>query len=231
MPRLHFSRRLRTRAFWQDRSGVAGIEFGFIAPLLLLMTFGTVEMSRALIVHQRFQRATANAGDLVTREKQLWPETKADASVTTSDSKATLHGIMMAVGHIIEPYSSAPLRVKVYQVWASLSDPKKTKIEWSYQYDFKTGQVKTEGCGTNKNVAAGLLVGSGRAVFVEASYEYTPFFDGLLPGIITKSTWNDTMIFIPRASYKGSTMTSVMYLPGLNNTGWDTASQNPNPCN
>jgi Flp pilus assembly protein TadG len=205
----------RIRQFRRDATGVAAIEFALLAPILILMTFATIELSRALMVHKRFQRAASMVGDLVTREKQLWPATEADASVTTADSKATLAGIMKSVSHALQPYSSTPLTLRVYQVWANLTDPTKTKIEWSYQYP----SAATVGCGTAKTVATGVLVGNGRAVFVEAQYTYTPFSTTLLPTIIRQMTWSDTMVMAPRD------VPSVMYLPGLNNSNtWDNPS-------
>lgn len=215
--RKFWSRSLRAkfRVFHTDVSGVAAVEFALLVPILLIMTFGTVELSRALMIHKRFQRATAMVGDLVTREKQLWPADKADANVTTADAKATLAGIMKSVAHAMSPYSVTPLSLRVYQVWANLTDPRKTKIEWSYQYP--TGA--TVGCGDSKSVDSGVLIGNGRAIFIEATYTYTPILTNLLPGIIHQSTWSDTMVVMPRD------VPSVMYLPGLNNNNtWDSPS-------
>lgn len=69
------------RSLLRESSGVAAVEFAFLAPLLMLMTFGTFEITRALIVHKRFQKATAMIGDLVAREQQLG-ETSADAKIS-----------------------------------------------------------------------------------------------------------------------------------------------------
>jgi len=179
------------------------------------MTFGTLEISRALIVHKRFQRATSMVGDLVTREKQLWAEDKDSSDVTTADAKATLEGIMQSIVHAMQPYSATPLQLKVYQVWASMSDPTQTKVEWTYQYPGGA----TVGCGDKKVVDAGVLPANGRAIFVEAQYQYTPLMQNLLPSVIRQVTWKDTMVMTPRD------VPSVMYLPGLNNSStWEQPS-------
>jgi Flp pilus assembly protein TadG len=215
MRKLRASLAAQFRIFRTDVKGAAAIEFAFLVPVLLFMTFGTVEMSRALIVNKRFQKATSMVGDLVTREKQLWPESENSANVTTSDAKATLAGIMKSVSHSMQPYSTTPLTIRVYQVWANLTDPTKTKIEWSYQYP----TAATTGCGTAKSVDNGVLVGNGRAVFVEAQYKYTPLLGKLLPAMFQNMNWTDTMVMTPRD------VPSVMYLPGLNNSNtWDSPS-------
>lgn len=206
----------RLRTFLNEASGIAAVEFGLLVPLLMMMTFGTVEISRALIVHKRFQRATSMVGDLVTREKQLWPQDEDASNVTTADAKATLAGIMKSIAHVMQPYSAAPLQLKVYQVWASMSDPTQTKVEWTYQYP----TAATVGCGDKKTIDTGVLTGNGRAIFVEAQYQYTPLFMNLLPSIIRQVTWTDTMVMTPRD------VPSVMFLPGLNNSStWDNPSQ------
>jgi Flp pilus assembly protein TadG len=203
------------RAFRTDRAGVAAVEFALLVPVLLIMTFGTIELSRALIVHKRFQRTVSMVGDLVTREKQLWPEDEDTANVTTADAKASLAGIMKSVTHAMEPYSVTPLTLRVYQVWANLNEPTKTKIEWSYQYPSEA----TVGCGDDKTIDTGILVGNGRAVFIEAQYHYTPLLGNLLPSIMREMTWSDTMVMTPRD------VPSVMFLPGLNNSNtWDNPS-------
>jgi hypothetical protein len=107
----------------------------------------------------------------------------------------------------MQPYSISSLQIRVYQVWASSTDPTQTKIEWSYQYPTSA----TVGCANTKTIDPGVLTANGRAVFVEAQYAYTPLFSNLLPGIIKPMTWSDTMIMTPRD------VPSVMYLPGLNN--------------
>ena len=106
----------RIRGFLADASGIAAVEFAYIAPLLMLMTFGTFEISRALIVHKRFQRATAMVGDLVSREEQL--------GATYPEAKAALDGIMLSAQHVMEPYTSTPLRMAITQLRASSSDAK-----------------------------------------------------------------------------------------------------------
>lgn len=204
-------RRLKT-----DIAGVAAVEFGLLAPLLLLMTFGTIELSRALIIHKRFQRSASMVGDLVTREKQLWPEDMADANVTTADAAKSLSGIMTAAQHSMLPYGATPLQITVYQVWANPNDGTATRIEWRYKYNWLGGGSQSEGTCTNiastkKTIDKNVLNGGGRAVFVEGRYAFTPLLTNLLPNIIRQVTWTDTMVLTPRD------VPSVMFLPGLNN--------------
>jgi Flp pilus assembly protein TadG len=177
----------RLRGFLDDVSGIAAVEFAYIAPLLMLMTFGTFEISRALIVHKRFQRATAMVGDLVSREEQL--------GATYPEAKAALDGIMLSAQHVMEPYSSTPLRMAITQLRASSSDAKETKVEWSYSYN---GMPVTN-CPLAKNMPAWNMITKGNAaIVVEARYQYTPLLTNIIPNLIKQMDWTDTMTFSPR---------------------------------
>lgn len=190
----------RIRGFLDDVSGIAAVEFAYIAPLLMLMTFGTFEISRALIVNKRFQRATAMVGDLVSREEQL--------GATYPEAKAALDGIMLSAQHVMEPYTSTPFRIAITQLRASSSDPKNTNVEWSYSYN---GMPVTK-CPLAKNMPAWNMITKGNAaIVVEAQYQYTPLLTNIIPNLIKQMNWSDTMAFSPRYG-------SVFYGQAMQNT-------------
>jgi Flp pilus assembly protein TadG len=190
----------RIRGFLADLSGIAAVEFAYIAPLLMLMTFGTFEISRALIAHKRFQRAAAMVGDLVSREEQL--------GATYPEAKAALDGIMLSAQHIMEPYSSTPLKMAITQLRASSTDATKTNVEWSYSYN---GMPVTN-CPLAKNMPAWNMITKGNAaIVIEAQYQYTPLLTNIIPGLIKQMSWSDTMTFSPRYG-------SVFYGQAMQNT-------------
>jgi Flp pilus assembly protein TadG len=168
-------------------SGTAAIEFAYIAPLLMLMTFGTFEMTRALVAHKRFQRAAAMVGDLVAREEQL--------GATPSEAVSALDGVMRSAQSIMTPYSMTPLRVAITQLRASSSDATVTKVEWAYPYN----SAPTTACGQTKAMpATGMVTAGNAAIIVEATYQYTPLLNNIIPGLITTMNWSDTMAYVPR---------------------------------
>jgi Flp pilus assembly protein TadG len=179
------------RAFAFDIAGVAAVEFAFLAPVLMLMTFGTFEVSRALMAHKRFQRATAMVGDLVSRESQI--------GSTPGEASSTLDGMMISAEHVMEPFSSAPLQIAITQLRASSSDANVTKVEWSWSYH---NQPITD-CGDIKSMPDKNMISKGdAAIVVEATYTYTPLLANIVPDITRSMVWSDTMTYSPRGEKK-----------------------------
>ncbi|CAA2137319.1 TadE/TadG family type IV pilus assembly protein [Hyphomicrobium sp. ghe19] len=178
------------RSLLRESSGVAAVEFAFLAPLLMLMTFGTFEITRALIVHKRFQKATAMIGDLVAREQQL--------GETSADAKNQLNAIMVAAVQAMSPYSSNAMRMGIYQFRANSTDATKTRIEWSYAYNSMVIQPCSLTYTANKLVPANLLSKGDAAIIIDAQYQFSPLLKNLLPAVIKSLTWSDTATFSPR---------------------------------
>jgi Flp pilus assembly protein TadG len=175
------------RTFLSNTSGVAAVEFALLAPLLMLMTFGTFEISRALIAHKRFQRATAMIGDLVAREKQI--------GATATDASDTLDGMLVSAEHVMKPFSSSPLQMAITQLRASSTNADQTKVEWAWSYH----AMEISDCGDAKSMPDKNMVSKGDAALViEAKYTYQPLLAQIIPGLSATMTWSDTMTYSPR---------------------------------
>jgi Flp pilus assembly protein TadG len=180
----------RFRSLLRDRSGIAAVEFALLAPVLMLMTFGTFEITRALIVHKRFQKATAMIGDLVAREQQL--------GANSTDAKNQLDAMMIAAVQAMAPYSSSPLQMGIYQFRANSTDATKTRIEWAYAYNYMIIQPCSLTYTSNKLVPANLISKGDAAIIVDAKYQFSPLLKNLLPDVIKNMTWSNTATFSPR---------------------------------
>ena len=73
-----------------DRRGVALIEFGFAVPILIIMTFGTVELSRYVLLHQKLDRIAMTLADLIAQSEEL--------------AETDINNIFDAVSHIGQPF-------------------------------------------------------------------------------------------------------------------------------
>ncbi len=86
-----------------------------IAPALVLLYVGTVEIGNALTIYRRSSQVASTAADLTAQVKQ----------VTKSDIK----DIQAAAGSLLTPYETSPLTIVLTSVVADKDN--KTKVDWS----------------------------------------------------------------------------------------------------
>jgi Flp pilus assembly protein TadG len=60
---------LRMRRFVEDRRGVGAIEFAIVAPLMIMTYIGAFEISVAVSLSRKVNRASSTVSDLLTRSK------------------------------------------------------------------------------------------------------------------------------------------------------------------
>lgn len=172
------SARLRSNS-----EGVAAVEFGLLAPVLLVMLLGTVEVSRAISIDRKFGMVTSTIADLVAREKTL----------TSTDVQA----MYQIVDHLMKPWDSSTLKLSIIPVKASPTNKNDTRV-----YAATTNRPTLNGapikskCSTY-TLATDMLSTSTSVIVVETSYNFTPMFIG---SIIGSSTWTDKSVLSPRNS-------------------------------
>lgn len=59
--------------FARDARGVAAVEFAFIAPIMILLFVGTIELSAGISTDRKISRVASAIGDLITQSQQLSP--------------------------------------------------------------------------------------------------------------------------------------------------------------
>lgn len=166
-----------------DVRGVAAVEFGYIAPVLLIMLIGTIEASRAISMDRRFGLVTSMVADLVAREKTM--------------TSADLTAIYNIVGHIMTPWDSSTLKIAVIPVKASPTDETITKV-----YPATTNRPSFHGATqpakcASYSLTAGLVAKGASVIVVETSYNFTPLLTG---SMFPAATWTDKAILSPRHS-------------------------------
>ncbi|MCP8896704.1 pilus assembly protein [Shinella daejeonensis] len=71
--RFRFPALARLRRLLRDRRGVGAIEFAIVIPLLIMAYIGAFEISVAMTVYQKVNRASATVSDLLTRTQTTTP--------------------------------------------------------------------------------------------------------------------------------------------------------------
>ncbi|MGE0055791.1 MAG: TadE/TadG family type IV pilus assembly protein [Hyphomicrobium sp.] len=173
--------------FARNRKGVAAVEFAYIAPLLILALFGTVEVSRAVMMHKKFQRVSAMIGDLVSREQTV--------GTAPGGALQAINGMMLSAEQVMYPFSTDSLVIKVNSLRAKSNDASRTRSEWNYDSKLNTAQST---CTDKAMPATGMINAGNTAIVVESSFGYAPLLKDLIPGFKTTMTWNDTITYSPR---------------------------------
>jgi Flp pilus assembly protein TadG len=146
-----------------DRSAVAAIEFALIVPIMLVMFFGTVEMSSGVAVDRKVTLVARTLSDLTSQ--------------ATSVADTDMTNFFTASGAILTPYSPTPTHAKLSELYVDPSTLQ-ARVQWS-----KSATLDSSG---NVTLAAGRAVSSIVAIpsqlavagtyliFSEVSYLYTP---------------------------------------------------------
>jgi Flp pilus assembly protein TadG len=153
------------RHFRRDDAGVAAIEFALLFPVMLLLYFGTAEVTMAMISNGRASHVASVVGDLVTQMP----------SVTKTDMED-----IFAVGNaIMKPLPTAPLKMRISSV---TGDPKTgtPTIKWSKAQGFTPLNT-----GAASGFPAGLLAPSESIVMAEVEYTFTSPIQQTLPKPLT----------------------------------------------
>jgi Flp pilus assembly protein TadG len=94
-----------------DVRGAAAVEFGILAPVLMLILLGIIEGGRAINIDRQFTSAVNTAGDLVAREENL--------GTSSSAATANLNDMMESIKHLMAPYDPSKLKIGIFSVQAS----------------------------------------------------------------------------------------------------------------
>jgi Flp pilus assembly pilin Flp len=182
------------RSFVRDTRGIAAVEFGLIAPVLLVMLIGVVEVTRAVSMDRRFGQVTALVADLISREEVL---TKEDLDGVNADGKRT--GIYGIVEHVMGVWGVSTLKLHVYPVRASAANRNTVYVyaDKTNRPSFGSDSVSPKGvCAPYTNLTNNLLEAQGTAIVVEGEFGYTPL---LAHSIFTPQTWKDRAVLAPRS--------------------------------
>lgn len=120
--------------FGLDKRGVAAVEFAFLAPILLVMYFMTMEASQAIETSKKVARLGSMVADLTTQ-------------VQGSSTKADLEGIMKLGQTALLPYARSKPTIIITGVQLSGDATPKATVAWSRKME-------------NGNFSQGLTVGT-----------------------------------------------------------------------
>jgi Flp pilus assembly protein TadG len=160
------------RRFGRDRRGVSAVEFAFIAPVMIGLYLGCVEISDGVAADRKVSLIAGALANLTAQDTTILPSDMTD--------------IFNASSAIIAPYDAGKLTMSV--TCLSIDANKNAKVKWSVA---QSGPVKT---GT-LTVPPALDIANTQLIYSEVSYAYTPIVGYTISGTLTLS---DHMYMSPR---------------------------------
>lgn len=176
----------RLARFRRDRRGVSAVEFAFIAPVMIGLYLGCVEISDGVAADRKVSLivdALANLSAQVT-------------TISTSD----MTNILNASGSIISPYSASNMTATLSCL--KIDANKNVTVAWS-----ATLHGTARAVGSSVTIPSALQVANSQLLFGEATYAYTPTVGYTITGTLTLS---DHMYMAPRITapaYNGTSCT------------------------
>jgi Flp pilus assembly protein TadG len=214
MFRALFRMRLAATRLRGDSSGIAATEFAFIVPIMLVMFFGTVEMSSGVAVDRKVTFIARTLSDLTGQA----PATD-QAQTYAQISDTYIQNVFTASIAIITPYLQTPVKSTISEIYVDKNAV--AKIQWSKAATISSGATQATLTSSSRNpgdtvtslVPTALLIKQTYLIFSEVSYLYTPTIGYVMaPAGVTIS---DVSYTRPRQA------TCVVYnsLPAQNPTG------------
>ena len=161
----------------KDERGNAGVEFALIAPIMLLLYFGLVELTLAMMAERRASHAASVVGDLVTQ---------------SSTMNATQITDIFNVGSaLLKPFPTTPLHLRVTSVKADAGGV--AKVTWSRG----SGMTAMTGGATVAGFPAGMLSAGESLVMAEVQYSYDSSIHQVLSHALS---FSNTFYMRPRKS-------------------------------
>lgn len=102
-----------------NRDGVGAVEFALIAPVLIILYMGSVEISVAMSVNKKLARASSTVADLITQEDKV--------------DKTFLASMMNVAESVMTPFRSDGVKLKVTGI--AIDATGKATAAWSWQDD------------------------------------------------------------------------------------------------
>jgi Flp pilus assembly protein TadG len=160
------------RRFAGDRGGVSAVEFALIAPLMIGLYLGCVEISSGISADRKVSLTVGAVANLTAQV----------STISSSD----MTNILNASSAIIAPFSTSNLKITVSCI--SIDANKNATVKWSATQNgsLESGSI---------TIPSALAVASTQLILAEASYAYTPTVGYTITGTLNLS---DKMYMSPR---------------------------------
>ena len=172
--RKNAPRRLGLKSLARNEDGVSAVEFAFIAPLMVLIFFGCIELSLLMRADRRVTATASSLGDLTSRL----------ASVSDDDMRELYNAATV----MMQPYPAGETRMRITSIVDNGNGQK--RVAWSDGHKMTPRVV-------NSLVAVpdGIVPQPGSVILTEVEYDYVSSFGYVID---TSTTMSDSFYLRPR---------------------------------
>jgi Flp pilus assembly protein TadG len=154
----------RLRHFAIARKGLAALEFAILAPMMIFLLFGAVDLLDLLVTNRRAQNVAASLADVVARDTEV--------------SSDEMNGLWSALDVLMFPDDGDVVRVRISSV--SVEDSSTARVVWSQGHGM--GPRDTDSTVT---LPAAMMTPGSSVIMTESEYDYSSPLGFLLAGPIT----------------------------------------------
>lgn len=154
------------RRFVREQKALAALEFAVIAPTMILLLFGSVDLLDMMDTNQRVENAASSLADIVARDTQV--------------SDAEVEGIWAALDVLISPNELADIDLRITSV--SIESAAVARVVWSEAHGMA---ARTEN--STVDLPDGMMIPGSSIIMAEAEMEYAGPLNFLLAAPITLS--------------------------------------------
>ena len=167
-------RKLGLKSLLRNEDGISAVEFALIAPLMVLIFFGCIELSLMMRADRRVTATASSLGDLTSRL----------ATVTDDDMRELYN----AAAVMMQPYPAADTRMRITAIEDNGNGQK--RVKWSDGHEMTPRAVNSI-----VNVPEGIVPSPGSVILTEVEYDYSSGFGFVID---TSMTITDSFYLRPR---------------------------------
>jgi Flp pilus assembly protein TadG len=163
--------------------GNSAVEFSVIVPVMLVMFFGTIELSSGVAVDRKTTLVARTLSDLTSQSK--------DQSLTDTDNTGYMLNVFTSAIAILQPYAAVPATATISEIYVDSNAI--ASIQWSTAATFGAGAVQATLVTSSRSagnivttlVPSQLLVKRTYLILSEVNYVYTPTIGYVMKAAIT----------------------------------------------
>ena len=158
----------RLRKLWRNERGVSAIEFALLAPVLVILFIGCIEVTFKIWSTQKAEKLSVTLADVVAQSQ----------TVTQSD----LTKLTGAVNKIMDPFPFGTNGVVIISSVYRAAGQTAVKVNWQYKTTGSMSVISKIGtAGQDANLPTGLTLNEKENVIVaEVFYKYEPIAPGIM---------------------------------------------------